>query len=294
MIHHSKWEPIIPTIADNSIDVICIDPPYLYLKKQKLEQPFDEQLFFSECKRILTDKGFIVMFGRGISFYRWNTIIADLGFEFKEEIVWDKTYNSSPVTPINRVHETVVIFAKGSAATNASRIPYTEIKTDFNSIAQDIKRIKSALGNSAELADLLKYVETGALDFLPQNRTLGNNTTVQTAMQQQSRGVKTMQAITKGMKEKSIIKINRDHYSSIHPTQKPVRLIERLLALVLPNKPRSEIVVADFFAGSMSTVEACINMGVGYIATEMDEEYFTAGKNRIDNILNTKKELLFV
>lgn len=63
---------VMATLPDESIDVICIDPPYLYLKKQKLERPFDEQRFFAECKRLLTKKGFIVMFGRGTSFYRWK------------------------------------------------------------------------------------------------------------------------------------------------------------------------------------------------------------------------------
>ncbi len=30
------------------------------------------------------------MFGRGESFYRWNTILSELKFTFKEEIVWNK------------------------------------------------------------------------------------------------------------------------------------------------------------------------------------------------------------
>ena len=33
---------VMATLTDESIDVICIDPPYLYLKNQKLELPFDE------------------------------------------------------------------------------------------------------------------------------------------------------------------------------------------------------------------------------------------------------------
>lgn len=104
---------LMATMKDKSVDIICIDPPYLYLKGQKLERPFDEQQFFSEAKRILTKDGFIVMFGRGESFYRWNSILADLKFNFKEEIVWDKSYTSSPVLPLSRVHETVAIWAVG-------------------------------------------------------------------------------------------------------------------------------------------------------------------------------------
>lgn len=84
-------------MPDNSVDVILTDPPYLYLKNQKLDREFDEQSFFAESKRILTKDGFIVLFGRGASFYRWNTRLDELGFNFKEEIVWDKSQNTSPL-----------------------------------------------------------------------------------------------------------------------------------------------------------------------------------------------------
>ena len=81
-------------ITNKSVDIICIDPPYLYLKNQKLEREFDEQKFFGECKRVLTKDGFIILFGRGVSFYRLNCILSDKAFTFKEEIVWNKGYHS--------------------------------------------------------------------------------------------------------------------------------------------------------------------------------------------------------
>lgn len=40
-------------IPDGSVDVVLTDPPYLYLKNQKLERQFDEQAFFGHVKRIL-------------------------------------------------------------------------------------------------------------------------------------------------------------------------------------------------------------------------------------------------
>ena len=99
------------------------------------------------------------------------------------------------------------------------------------------------------------------------------------------RCVNVMQSIQFGFNEKTIIKQVRDHYNTIHPTQKPVRLLERLLALVIPkDKPRHEVVVADFFAGSMSCMEAVHNMGMKGIATEIDQEYFEKGKQRIDKL----------
>ena len=97
-------------LKDESIDVICTDPPWLYLKNQVLEREFDEDLFFSECKRVLKEGGFIILFGRGTSFYRWNMKLADLGFNFKEEVIWNKRMTSSPILPLSRVHETLFQF----------------------------------------------------------------------------------------------------------------------------------------------------------------------------------------
>ncbi len=359
---------VMATLPNESIDVICIDPPYLYLKNQKLERPFDEQSFFTECKRLLTKKGFIVMFGRGTSFYRWNTILDGLGFVFKEEVIWNKSYVSSPLMPISRIHETVSILTKKEGNINKVKVPYLEMKGhDIDSIVTDIKRMKSALKNTKSLNAVLEFLENNKVPtdkdnvistsissvIKTQDRCASVMAGIQNGLNEKSiirtdrhncetftkyntiatqdkqtgdrcvnvmqsiqfglneksiirtdegkehtsriitsgstndrdRCVNVMQSIQFGFNEKTIIKQARDHYNTIHPTQKPVRLLERLLALVIPkDKPRNEIVVADFFAGSMSCMEAVYNMGMKGIATEIDQEYFQAGKQRIENL----------
>lgn len=318
---------VMATLVDESIDVICIDPPYLYLKNQKLERPFDEQKFFAECKRLLTKKGFIVMFGRGTSFYRWNTILDGLGFVFKEEVIWDKSYVSSPLMPMSRIHETISILTKKEGVINKVKIPYLEMKRhDIDSIVTDIKRMKSALKNTKSLNAVLEFLENNKVPtdkdnvistsissvIKTQDRCASVMAGIQNGLNEKSiirtdryncdtftkyntiatqdkqtgdRCVNVMQSIQFGFNEKTIIKHSRDHYKAIHPTQKPVRLLERLLALVIPkDKPLNEIVVADFFAGSMSCMEAVHNMGMKGIATEIDEEYFEKGKRRIENL----------
>lgn len=270
-------------LSNESIDVICIDPPYLYLKNQKLERPFDERLFFSECKRLLTKNGFIVMFGRGESFYRWNTILSDLKFIFKEEIVWNKNYGSSPLMALTRVHETISIFTKENGIINKNKIPYEEMKgVNLNDIHRDIKRLKTVLSNKQSFENLEKYLFEGTLSF---DGNYEKSTTIPAGRKRVDRVVSTAQMIIEGMNEKSIITNIRDHYTSIHPTQKPVRLLERLLALVIPkDKPREEIVIADFFGGSMSCMEAVHNMGMQGLAWEIDKEYFEKGRDRILNL----------
>ncbi|MDV3943624.1 site-specific DNA-methyltransferase [Elizabethkingia anophelis] len=278
---------VMKGLSDESIDIICIDPPYLYLKNQKLERPFDEQKFFSECRRLLTKNGFIVMFGRGESFYRWNTILSELNFTFKEEIIWDKKYSTSPVLPISRCHETISILTKGKGSINSIKIQYDEFRTeyDIDKVIADVNRLKSVLNNEKSLNHVLNYLNGNRSD-MSEKRSSNYATSCQTkALGNQS--VSPMKSINEGMKNKSIISLRRDHYNTIHPTQKPVGLIERLLALVIPQDlPREDIVVADFFAGSMSCMVAVHNMGMQGIACEIDKEYFESGKKRIELIIS--------
>lgn len=317
---------LITKMEDESIDVILTDPPYLYLKNQKLDRPFDEQLFFSECKRVLAKDGFIVMFGRGTSFYRWNTILDVLGFNFKEEIIWDKSYSTSPLMALSRIHETVSIFTKGKGTINRVKVPYMEMKShNLESVIGDVKRMRSILKNTKSLDAVLAFLEN---NIVPTDKENTLSTSVSSIIKIQDRcastmeGIKnglneksiirtdrsdcetftkfgvnadkrktgnrctnSMQSIVFGLNEKSIIKQVRDHYSAIHPTQKPVRLLERLLALVIPqNKERKDIVVADFFGGSFSTMEAVHNMGMQGISCEIDKEYYELGKERIEKL----------
>lgn len=315
---------LMDKMGDESVDVILTDPPYLYLKNQKLEREFDEQLFFSECKRLLTKNGFIVMFGRGTSFYRWNTILADLGFEFKEEIVWDKLYSTSPLMRLSRIHETISIFTKGKGTINKVKVPYLEMKShDLDSVIGDVKRMRSILKNTKSLDAVLAFLES---NNVPTNSDNVLSTTVSSIIKTQDRcasvlsgikngmneksiirtdryvyknnsvvglkditkpdrAVSVVQSIDNGMTEKTIIKQVRDHYSAIHPTQKPVRLLERLLALVVPKeKEPSDIIVFDPFGGSFSTMEAVYNMGMEGISCEIDKEYFDLGKERIEKL----------
>lgn len=325
----------LKNIPDESVDVICTDPPYLYLKNQKLEREFDEQLLFSECKRVLTKNGFIVLFGRGTSFYRWNTILADFGFVFKEEIVWNKSYNTSPLMTLNRVHETISIFTKGKGTINKVKVPYLEMKGhDIDSVIKDIKRMRSVFTQAKSMKAVLDFLENNLSDtsdswkannlsissnITKENRCVSVARSIQDGLNEKTiirtdrtecksftkfgvnaderqtgdRCANVMQSIEFGLNEKTIIKQVRDHYSAIHPTQKPVRLLERLLALVIPkDKPNEEITVLDTFGGSFSTMEAVYNMGMKGISFEIDKEYFDAGKNRIDK-LPPRQETLF-
>lgn len=327
-LYNADNKDVMSKLQDESVDVILTDPPYLYLKNQKLEREFDEKLFFSECKRVLTKNGFIVLFGRGTSFYRWNTILDEIGFTFKEEIIWNKSHCSSPLMNLSRIHETVSIFTKGKGSINKVKVPYLEMKShDLDSVIGDVKRLRSILKNTKSLDSVLEFLENNVIEFSDKRKDkayitngvglkdndrcvrvvsnvingMSEKSIIRTDRVKQEaftkfkvtadkrekgdRCVDVMQAVENGLNEKSIIKQVRDHYSAIHPTQKPVRLLERLLALVIPkDKERKDIVVFDPFGGSFSTMEAVYNMQMKGVSCEIDKEYFEDGKNRIENL----------
>ena len=75
----------------------------------------------------------------------------------------------------------------------------------------------------------------------------------------------------------NLLKFNRDS-SRVHPTQKPVDLLEYLIKTYTQEGET----VLDFTAGSFSTGVACVNTGRNFIGIEKDDKYFAIGKQRIE------------
>jgi site-specific DNA-methyltransferase (adenine-specific) len=77
------------------------------------------------------------------------------------------------------------------------------------------------------------------------------------------------------------------HYGSMHPAQKPVRLAERILALI--SGPGDTIY--DPFMGSGSFGVACVNTGRKYIGSEINERYFEMAAERITDAVKRRGEV---
>lgn len=262
-------------IPDKSLDAIVTDPPYLYLK-HKLDRVWDEAEAFAEWNRVLKDDGFIVIFGRGIPFYRWNVKLNELGFEFKEEVIWDKKSSSGPFLKLSRVHETISLLSR-TGAVRRVKVPYVEKKNfDIDLIVNDVKTLKSALKNSRKLKEI-QY-------FLENNETIKHKQVNKYEISGHKkvgidRSVGVIKSIEEGKNETSIITVKKEHYKFIHPTQKPVRLMERLINLVTEEGDT----VLDPFSGSGSTALACQNLNRKFIAFEIDKEYYIDSLQRIKN-----------
>lgn len=78
--------------------------------------------------------------------------------------------------------------------------------------------------------------------------------------------------------------------SCLHPTQKPVDLLEYLIRTYTNEND----LVLDFTMGSGSTGVACINTNRKFIGVEINEKYFNIAKDRIEAAtLSNKQKRLF-
>ena len=71
---------------------------------------------------------------------------------------------------------------------------------------------------------------------------------------------------------------------SVHPTQKPVALLEYLIKTYT----NENMIVLDNTMGSGSTGVACINTNRDFIGIELDVNYFNIAKKRIEEAINNK------
>ena len=81
---------------------------------------------------------------------------------------------------------------------------------------------------------------------------------------------------------RNIIKFNRDK-NKIHPTQKPIALMEYLIKTY----SNENDTVLDFTMGSGTTGIACKNLNRNFIGIELDKKYFDIAKQRIESTNQT-------
>jgi len=73
--------------------------------------------------------------------------------------------------------------------------------------------------------------------------------------------------------------------SKVHPTEKPVLLMQRLIEA---SSSEGETVL-DFTMGSGTTGVACVNLGRKFIGIELDDKYYDIAKERIEQSVTTQE-----
>ena len=265
------------------VDAIITDPPYGYLD-HKLDKWFDNNKFFELAYRLVKKDGFLIFFGRGVENARRMVIAEDVGFKFKEEIVWNKKHTSTITLNLHRIHEMVYIFTKGNGTINKVYKPATDEifiydKDEYIKVLEhDITRLIGKINNIKNFNEFEKWRNGG----IKENHESKFKVAVNDLNYNNDRPYNVFNKYNKGRVVKSIVSIYntvRSTHTQIHPTEKPVKLMEILIELV--DDGSNDFTVLDPFAGSCATGVACYNMNKNFIGCEIDNEYFNAAVNRI-------------
>ena len=230
---------LLKTISDNNIDFIHTDPPYGTIKnKWDNIIPFDDM--WDRLNKLIKPNGAIVLFGNEP--FTSKMICSNLkGFKYRWD--WNKRIPSgvgyAKYRPMQQT-EDISIFTKNGE------------KTIYN--PQMIKRDKSIKSGGNKLKD----------------------NTCSTLV-----GIDTTKEYRKTYEYKNpttLIEFDKVRRGSVHPTQKPVDLLEYLIRTYTNENE----VVLDFTMGSGSTGVACMNTNRKFIGIELDENYFNIAKQRIE------------
>jgi site-specific DNA-methyltransferase (adenine-specific) len=234
-------------IPDKSIDMILCDLPYgTTACKWDVVIPFEP--LWEKYKRIIKDNGAIALFGSEpfSSALRMSNIK-----NYKYDWIWEKTTagnialaNKQPL----RYTENISVFYHKQPTYNKQMIPRDELGK---------KRLQN---------------KNNPIRFT------GNNITGTTKTRDYD--INRYDEDFKNPKNILLFKVMR---GKIHPTQKPVALLEYLIK-TYTNEGET---VLDNCMGSGSTGVACLNTNRNFIGIEKDDKYFEIAKKRIDAHLTT-------
>ena len=242
---------LMKDIPDKSIDAIICDLPYgTTACKWDSILPLDK--LWKEYNRIIKPKGAIVLTS---SQPFTTTLIESNKNNFAFAWVWDKKFGANFVQakrqPI-KTHEDVLIFTNGGMQPNY----YPQmIKRD--------KPIKKG-GNKQSEAIPIARTENAKL-FGEQGREYNEKYPT------------------------SIVQFNVRKGRGLHPTQKPVELMEYLVK-TYTNEGE---VILDNTMGSGTTGVACVNTNRNFIGIELDDKYFEIAERRITDAIREKQLTLF-
>ena len=253
------------------VDTIITDPPYgITACKWDSVIPFDEM--WDRLKKLIKDNGAIALFGSEpfSSLLR----VSNLN-NFKYDWIWEKqkasNFMGAKYSPL-KYHEVISVFSDNTHFYSPQKYKVLEIE---EILKLDKKRLN-------ELFISRDYDRFGKVD---RRKTINNPTTNKEHIGNPI--TRTRNADDGYRNPKSIIKINKEINTNIHPTQKPVALMEYLIK-TYTNEGDT---VLDFTMGSGTTGVACVNINRKFIGIELDENYFKIAEDRIHKALIGKENI---
>ena len=284
-------------IESGSVDMILTDPPYGTVKgvgdgnvkhgmkgKTKWDETLNHELMLFECNRILRTNGSLVLFSQDPYTSKLITEThSNLPFSYRMTWLKDHFANSliAKKAPVNYTEDINVFYKKYDLL---NQHPLREYSRWLMEVAgTDLKKINRDLGHRR--FEHFAYVESTQfglctektynqfIDFYNIDKYKPYHELVEI-----NKRFERVFNLPESKKIKSNVLEYKKDYQGLHPTQKPVALLEDLIK-TYTNKGD---IVLDFTMGSGSTGVAAKNLNRKFIGIELDDKYFEIAKERIE------------
>jgi site-specific DNA-methyltransferase (adenine-specific) len=236
-------------IEDESVDMVLTDPPYQlnnWTNPMKWDKIIDLDIVWVELNRICKYGIAICLFGNE----PYSTIQRNSNPKmFKYDMIWIKNKITSPmlakVRPLKK-YEIISVFSTGktSPGRDGNMKYYPQGLISIDKTVKNNKKDRSIIQNRPSIKDTYKQKFTNYPSDI----------------------------------------LDFKCESGLHPTQKPVALMEYLIK-TYTNENET---VLDFTMGSGTTGVACVNTNRNFIGIELDEDYFKIAQERIQNAQKEK------
>ena len=249
---------LMKDIPDKSIDMILCDLPY-GVTQNKWDSVIPLDSLWKGYRRIIKENGAIVLFGKNPF---TSMMVVSNPEMYRYNLVWRKNLKTGNLNarkmPMG-AYEDIMVFYKKPPTYNPQRIPRTYQVPSGN-------KFNSQTSNYGKQRDI--YVDRQSEWLMPDDVIDYEDGVSLDALELEN--------------EMLYIKCVHNSSGKLHPTQKPVELLEWLIKTY--TNPGD--IVLDNCMGSGSTCIACLNTRRQYIGFELDKKYFEIAEDRIKNRIN--------
>jgi DNA modification methylase len=289
---------ILKKLPDRSVDLIILDPPYWKVINERWDFQWRTEEdyaawcreWFVELSRVIKLSGGMYLFGYVRNLMHLHKDITSLGFEFRQQIVIDKGMRAmggratKGYKMFPNVTESVLYFIHDSKPFIKNFLKERQKKLSLSAL--DINRKLDVKVNGGGVWSL--YTGNNILAQVP-TREMWERLQKVLKFDLPYDEIGTVFNIEFGVTD---VWTDIDFYKEerYHPTQKPVKLMERIIKA----SSNEGMVILDPFMGCGSTALACQNLNRKYVGIEIEKAYIKIAEERIKEAAMVKKSSLFV
>ncbi len=268
-------------IPDGSVDLILTDPPYVKMVPEKWDNISDEEAnyfygcVFSEISRVLRFGGRCLMFGSNdtLKYYYKNSQLLHREILVVEKDVKKVSAGRNTKQYKQHINHVEYVFVATKYAREYVRSLLLNAKANTRLSAKEINEAIGVKSNGGGMWSI--YTGNNKCNQVPTKHQWLNFKSIFASLPEYS----TFEEVFNNSLSKGSVLKGFDFTSKprLHPTQKPVALLEYLIK-TYTNESET---VLDFTMGSASAGVACVNTNRKFIGIEQDDKYFDIAVKRI-------------